>query len=121
MAEKEEAKKVKKAVSGSSSTKETKKEKEPELTDLPGIGPAVATKLENAGIFDLMALAVSSPATISDASGVSTAVARKAIQAARNQLDLGFQDGMEYSKKRSNVVNITTGSKEVDNILGEKG
>ncbi|HKL24084.1 MAG TPA: DNA repair and recombination protein RadA [Candidatus Nanoarchaeia archaeon] len=121
MAEKEEAKKVKKAVSGSSSTKETKKEKEPELTDLPGIGPAVATKLENAGIFDLMALAVSSPATISDASGVSTAVARKAIQAARNQLDLGFQDGMEYSKKRSNVVNITTGSKEVDNILGGKG
>jgi len=120
--EKEEAKKVKKAVSGTNSkSKEKEQEKEPELTDLPGIGPAVATKLENAGIFDLMALAVANPATISDASGVSTAVARKAIQAARNMLDLGFQDGMEYSKKRSNVSYITSGSKQVDELLGGKG
>jgi len=53
---------------------------------------AVAAKLEGAGIFDLMSLAVASPAVISDASGISPAVARKAIQAAREMLDLGFQD-----------------------------
>jgi len=67
--------------------------KEPELTDLPGIGPAVAAKLESAGIFDLMSLAVSSPATIGDAAGVSAAVARKAIQASREMMNWVFQMG----------------------------
>src|SRR4030043_674234 len=97
--------------------KKVKKKGDKELTllDLPGIGPAVAAKLENAGIFDLMSLAVSSPAVISDASGVSPAVARKAIQAAREMLDLGFQDGVVYAQRRSNVSYITTGSKDFDN------
>ena len=95
--------------------------KEPKLTDLPGIGPAVATKLESAGIYDLMSLAVMSPTVLGDAAGVSAAVARKAIQAARNMLDLGFQDGMEYAKKRENVIYITTGSKNLDSLLGGKG
>jgi DNA repair protein RadA len=107
-----------------SESKKSKKAKgsgEPELTDLPGIGPAVAAKLESAGIFDLMALAVSSPATISDAAGVSPAVARKAISAARDMLDLGFTDGAEFAKKRENVSYITTGSKSLDELLGGRG
>jgi DNA repair protein RadA len=95
--------------------------KEPQLTDLPGIGPAVAAKLESAGILDLMSLAVSSPATIGDSAGVSAAVARKAIQAAREMLDLGFVDGMEFAERRSNIINITTGSVELNNLLGGKG
>jgi DNA repair protein RadA len=94
---------------------------DPQLTDLPGIGPAVAAKLETAGIFDLMSLAVMSPNSLSDAAGVSSAVARKAIQAARNMLNLGFTDGVEYAKRRSNVSYITTGSKNVDELLGGKG
>ncbi len=102
-------------------SKKVKEEKEPELTDLPGIGPAVAAKLENAGIFDLMALAVSSPATVSDASGVSAAVARKAIMAARDLLELGFQDGAEFAKKRENVSYITTGSQNLNELLGGRG
>lgn len=100
----------------------TKKEnKEPELTDLPGIGPAVASKLESAGIFDMMSLAVMSPASLSDAAGVSTAVARKAIVAARDLLNLGFSDGLEFSKRRENVHYISTGSKNFDDLLGGKG
>jgi len=95
--------------------------KEPELTDLPGIGPAVAAKLESAGVFDMMSLAVMSPATLSDAAGVSTAVARKAIVAARDMLNLGFTDGFEYAQRRSNVSYITTGSKNFDDLLGGKG
>jgi len=101
--------------------KDEESSKEPEFTDLPGIGPAIATKLESAGILDMMALAVSSPATIADAAGVSAAVARKAIQAARNLLDLGFVDGMQYAEKRANVCHITTGSEELNNLLGGKG
>lgn len=103
--------------------KKTKKKEDKELglIDLPGIGPAVAAKLEGAGILDLMSLAVASPAVISDASGISPAVARKAIQAAREMLDLGFQDGLEYAQKRSNVSYITTGSKNFDELLGGRG
>ncbi len=101
--------------------KNSKEAKEPELTDLPGIGPAVAAKLEGAGIFDLMSLAVMSPASLGDAAGISSAVARKAIQASRDLLDLGFTDGVEYAQKRANVSNIITGSKEMDNLLGGRG
>lgn len=94
---------------------------EPQLTDLPGIGPAVSSKLENAGVYDLMSLAVMSPSDASDAAGVSLAVARKAIQAARKMLDLGFMEGTEYAKKRESVHHITTGSKNIDALLGGKG
>lgn len=108
-------------VEAKKSKKSKKENKEPELTDLPGIGPAVAAKLESAGILDLMSLAVSNPATIADAAGVSAAVARKAIQAARTMLDIGFSDGLEFSKKRENVHYITTGSENLNNLLGGRG
>jgi len=101
--------------------KEVKGDKEPQLTDLPGIGPAVAAKLESAGIYDLMSLAVMGPTELGDAAGVGAAVARKAIQAARNMLDLGFTDGMEYAKKREDTCYITTGSKNVNELLGGRG
>ncbi len=115
-----DAKKIKEAVSGDKES-EMISEKEPQLTDLPGIGPAVAAKLESAGIYDLMSLAVMSPAALGDAAGVGAAVARKAIQAARNMLDLGFQDGVEYARKRENIFNITSGSKNLNELLGGRG
>ena len=123
MATKKEMEEIKDAVSDDENKKsKVKKEnKIPELTDLPGIGPAALSKLESAGIFDMMGLAVMSSASLSDAAGVSPAVARKAIQAARNMLELGFSDGMEFAKKRLNVLHITTGSKSLDDLLGGKG
>ncbi len=97
------------------------KSKDPQLTDLPGIGAAVAAKLESAGIFDLMSLAVMSPNTLADVAGVGSAVARKAIQAARNMLDLGFVDGSEFAERRKNISYVTTGSKALNDLLGGKG
>jgi len=102
-------------------TKKSDSDKAPELTDLPGIGPAVAAKLESAGVYDLMALAVMSPAVLSDTAGVSQAVARKAIEAARDMLNLGFTDGVEYARRREDVIYIRTGSTNLDNLLGGKG
>ncbi len=116
MTAKKDTEEVKKAV-----TSESKNNEEPKLTDLPGIGPAVSTKLENAGVYDLMGLAVMTPADISDAAGVSVAVARKAIAEARKMLDLGFVEGTAYAKKRESVHNITTGSENFDSLLGGKG
>ena len=113
MVTKKDTEEIKEAISGP--------DKEPTLTDLPGIGPAVAAKLESAGIYDLMTLAVMSPATLADAAGVGAAVARKAIQAARGLLNLGFQDGIEFAQKRENICHITTGSKSFDELLGGRG
>jgi DNA repair protein RadA len=95
--------------------------KEPQLTDLPGIGPAVAAKLEAAGIYDLMSLAVMGPTELGDVAGVGAAVARKAIQAARSMLNLGFIDGVEFAERRANISYITTGSKGFDTLLGGRG
>ena len=100
--------------------KEGKKE-EVGLTDVPGIGPGIAAKLENAGVYDLMGLAVMSPAVLADTAGVGEAVARKAIQAARNMLKLGFVSGDEFAKNRENVNNVTTGSVNLNNLLVGKG
>ncbi|MBI3623097.1 DNA repair and recombination protein RadA [Candidatus Pacearchaeota archaeon] len=94
---------------------------DPQFTDLPGIGPAVAAKLESSGIFDLMSLAVMSPNTLADIAGVGSAVARKAIQAAREMLNLGFVDGAEFAERRANVSYITTGSKNLNQLLGGRG
>ena len=98
-----------------------KEKKELDLTDLPGIGPAVATKLKEAGIVNLMGIAVLSPAELADTAGLTEVTARKAIQAARKVLDLGFRDAGECMEKREQLIHITTGSKNVDNLLGGKG
>jgi DNA repair protein RadA len=120
MAIKKETEEIKEEVSDDE-VEEKKISGEPQLTDLPGIGPAVSAKLETAGVYDLMTLAVMSPAVLSDTAGVSAGVARKAIQAARDLLDLGFTDGLEYAKKRENVHYITTGSKTLNELLGGRG
>ena len=112
--EKEEKKVVKKAV-------KKKKEEVMKLGDLPGVGPAAVEKLEAAGIFDLMGVAVLGPKELGDMAGLGEAAARKTIQAARKMMDLGFQSGLEFAEKREEVFNITTGSKEFDNLLGGKG
>ena len=101
--------------------KEEEKEKAMTISDLPGIGPAAIEKLEAAGIYDLMGIAVLGPKELSELAGLGEAAARKAIQAARKMMDLGFQDGIEFAEKRLEVFNITTGSKELDNLLGGRG
>jgi len=103
---------------------ETEKERELEeakITDVPGIGPGIAAKLEAAGIYDLMGLAVMSPPALSEMAGIGEAVARKAIQTARGMMKLGFMDGIEFAKKREDVCYITTGSENLNKLLGGKG
>ncbi len=117
--ESEEDKKAKKKKKDSE--EEVVKAEEPKITDIPGIGPGAAAKLEAAGIYDLMGLAVMGPKDLAELAGMGEAVARKAIQAARKMMNLGFSDGLEFAEKRKEVMNITTGSKNLDNLLGGKG
>lgn len=107
----------------SSSKKKKKKEEKEEikLTDIPGIGPGTAAKLEAAGIYDLMAIAVLGPSELAELAGLGETMARKAIQFARKTMDLGFSSAYDYAEKRKEIMYITTGSKNLDNLLGGKG
>lgn len=96
MTSKDEVKKIKEAISEEEDgkeegkrNKEGKENKEPKITDLPGIEYAVSAKLESAGIYDLMTIAVMTPSDLGDTAGISPAVARKAIQAKKKDVRLG--------------------------------
>lgn len=122
--EKEEEDSTKKTAKKTAKKKDEPKEekkKELKLTDLPGVGPGAAAKLEAAGIFELMGLAVLGPSELSELAGMGEASARKAIQAARQMMDLGFSDGLAFAEKRKEIGYITTGTKNIDNLLGGKG
>lgn len=102
-------------------TTKKKEKKEAELIDLPGVGPGAVAKLEAAGIYDLMGLAVLTPPRLSEMAGMGEAAARKAIQSAREMMNLGFKDGLQYVEERKLIGHITTGSKNLDNLLGGRG
>src|SRR3989338_3006763 len=91
--------------------------KEMNIEDLPGVGAATAEKLREAGYQTLMAIAVASPGELVETAGVGEAVARKMINIARNNLDMGFMSGDELLKKRAEIIRISTGSKSFDTML----
>lgn len=93
-------------------------EKEMTIQDLPGVGAATADKLISAGFDSLMSLAVASLGELTEAAGVSESVARKIIQAARGNLNMGFESGDSLMKRREKVVKITTKSEEINKLLG---
>ena len=91
-----------------------------ELTvmDLPGVGPATAEKLSLAGYEDLMSIAVATPGELVEASGMGEAVAKKVIHAARAAMKMGFESGTDILKKRLSILKISSGSKNLDKLLG---
>jgi DNA repair protein RadA len=95
-----------------------KQEKEPDIYDLPGVGAATAERLKEAGYDGVMSIAASSLGKLVEDSGVSEAVARKMINAARDSLKMGFVSGEEVLAKREKVKKISTGSETFDTLLG---
>ncbi len=95
-----------------------KEDKEPEVVDLPGVGAATAEKLKDAGYDTVMSIAVASLGKLAEDAGVSESVGRKMIQAARDNMKMGFLSGEEILEKRKKVRKITTGSKNFDELLG---
>ena len=94
------------------------KQSENKIMDLPGVGVAGAEKLELAGYDNLMSIAVATPGEIVDVAGMTEITARKVIRAARDKMDMGFETGEDLLKKRQQIIKITTGSKNCDDMLG---
>ncbi len=92
------------------------------INDLPGVGPAIAEKLNEAGFADLMSIAVSSPKELSEVADIGETTAAKIIQAARKSADIGgFETGAQLLERRSKIGYVSTGSKNFDELLGGKG
>ena len=99
--------------------KEDDDKKTNDISELPGVGPATAEKLREAGYTDMMSIAVASPKDLAEAADLGDAVAIKIITAARKMADVGgFETGDVIADRRSKVGKITTGSKAVDELLG---
>lgn len=88
------------------------------ISDLPGIGSTTLQKLEEAGFTDVMSIATSSASILVDATGMLKATAAKAIMAARDAVDLGFQTGEDVLERRAATGKITTGSQELNKLMG---
>ncbi|MBI4983564.1 DNA repair and recombination protein RadA, partial [Candidatus Woesearchaeota archaeon] len=88
------------------------------IHDLPGVGAATAEKLESAGYRDLMSVAVATLGELIETAGVSEAVARKMINAARDSMKMGFESGTDVLKRREEVSKISTGSSAFDELMG---
>jgi DNA repair protein RadA len=92
------------------------------MSDLPGVGPTIAEKLEDAGYSDMMSIAVSSPKELSDVADLGETTAAKIIQAARKTADVGsFETGSVLLERRSQIGHITTGSSNLNELLGGIG
>jgi DNA repair protein RadA len=90
-----------------------------QIDKLPGVGPATAEKLKDAGYTDILSIAVASPKELSDAAEVGESSGAKIIQGARKQADVGkFETGITLLEKRAKIGRITSGSKSFDELLG---
>jgi|TARA_B110000211_G_scaffold234933_1_gene307522 DNA repair protein RadA len=94
---------------------------EPELTveDLPGVGPATAEKLREAGYEELLAIAVMSPSELAEQAELGEAVSAKIIAGAKRMANIGgFISGNALLEKRRKVQKLSSGTSALDELLG---
>jgi len=90
-----------------------------DLDELPGVGPAIADKLREAGFNSLEAIAVASPMELVATAEIGEATASKIISTAREAADIGgFETGDKILERRHNIGKLSTGSKSLDDLIG---
>jgi DNA repair protein RadA len=94
-----------------------------ELESLEGVGPATKQKLVDSGIYNILDLAVRGPSEIVDATGVDLSRATELCNKARTRLvelkrlEPDFVSASELYRKRQLIERITTGSRNLDDLL----
>ena len=89
-----------------------------EIEDLPGVGPATADRLREAGYLTIEAIATASPADLSEATEIGEATAKKIIKAAGQLADIGgFKTGTDILERRKEVLKLKTLVPEIDEML----
>ena len=98
---------------------EMEEEEEATIEDLPGVGPATAEKLKEAGFDDLLAIAVMSPTELAEQAELGEAVSSKIIQGAKKLANIGgFLSGIKLLDRRKQVLKLSSGSSALDELLG---
>jgi DNA repair protein RadA len=88
------------------------------VKNLPGVGEATLNKLIKAGFNSLESIAYTPPQIIKDESGLGDKTTEKLIKASMEQLNIGFKSADTIWEHRKNIARITTGSQELDDLLG---
>jgi len=89
------------------------------VESLPGVGEATAEKLREAGYNTVESLAVATVAELREAAEIGEVQAKKIIAAARKAAEIGaFLTADKVLERRKTVGWITTGSKQLDALLG---
>ena len=94
-------------------------EAEPLIEDLPGVGPATAEKLREAGFDDLLSLAVMTPGDLAQSAELGEGVSAKIIAAAKKVANIGgFVSGAALLDRRRQVQKLSSGTASLDELLG---
>lgn len=89
-----------------------------DLENIDGVGSAIAGKLRSAGLTTVEVVAVTPPKEIAEKTGIGFNTVLNIVTAARKSLSLDFITAEELWKKRQNMVKCSTGSKNLDWLLG---
>ncbi len=85
---------------------------------LKGVASTTVKKLLKAGFTTVQAVAVTPAREIADLAGMGSDTAVKVCRLARMHVDPGFVPALEVLEMRQHMVKCTTGSQELDRILG---
>ncbi|KAI7879119.1 hypothetical protein K492DRAFT_178934 [Lichtheimia hyalospora FSU 10163] len=85
-----------------------------------GIAAADIKKLKEAGFFTMESVAYTPKKALITIKGLSENKIDKICKQVHAMIDLGFTTAMEIQQRRSEIIRITTGSKELDRVLGGK-
>lgn len=88
-----------------------------DLEDLPGVGASIAEKLRESGYASIEAIAAASINELKDV-GVGEATAQKIISSARENLQMGFETGLDVLAKREEIGKLTTKSQAMNALFG---
>ena len=92
---------------------------QPEIEDLPGVGPTTADKLREAGYTTVESIATISPVELAEVAEIGESTAKKLIRAAREVANVGgFKTGTDIFEQRKNVKKLKTFVPELDELLG---
>ena len=87
------------------------------IEDIPGVGPATASKLMEMGYATVESLATAAVNELVRA-GMSDKAAMRIVSLARNATEIKFVPASEILVRRANIQRLSTGSKNLDNLMG---
>jgi DNA repair protein RadA len=97
---------------------EDKKKYYRDLEDLPGVGEITAEKLLASGYGEFSSLAAANAHEVAEAAGMGVESAKKAIEASKTMVEIGFETADVVFERRKHICRIATNSKALNELLG---